>query len=161
VSLDGTRCHAGRMPSISVRSARCPLSNACYVVTTVTTHQFPLFHHHGNAQDVARWLRASDAERRTESFAWAIMPDRVHWLFRLRRHPMTSVVRWLKSRSAHALTQRNANQGRIWQPGCHDHSRCDERDLLARATDILSLPMRAGLASGLHGYPFSWCRWPV
>ncbi|MFF2048652.1 hypothetical protein ACFVUR_12450 [Stenotrophomonas bentonitica] len=104
MSLDGTRCHAGRMPSSSVRSARCPLSNACYVVTNVTTHQFPLFHHHGNAQDVARWLRASDAERRTESFAWAIMPDRVHWL---------------------------------------------------------SLPMRAGLASGLHGYPFSWSRWPV
>jgi|GEM_PF-1230479 len=121
----------------------------------------PLFNHHANAQEVVRWLRASDAENRTESLAWVVLPDRLHWLFRLHKHRLSSVVRSLKSRSAHALHQRNATEGRIWQPGCHDQSQCDERQLLACATDILSTPMRAGLARGLHSYPFSWCRWPV
>lgn len=154
-------CHDGRMPSSSVQDGRCPLPNACYVVTTVTRHHSPLFNHHANAQEVVRWLRASDAENRTESLAWVVLPDRLHWLFRLHKHRLSSVVRSLKSRSAHALHQRNATQGRIWQPGCHDQSQCDESQLLACATDILSTPMRAGLARGLHSYPFSWCRWPV
>jgi len=149
------------MPSSSVSDGRCSPPGACYVVTAITTHHFPFFNHHANAQEVVRWLRASDAEKRTESLAWVVMPDQVQWLFRLRKHPLSSVVKSLKERSAHALHQRNAARGRIWQPGCYDQSQCDERQLLARATDILSTPVRAGLASGLHGYPFAWCRWPV
>jgi len=149
------------MPSSSVSDGRCSLQNACYVVTAITTHHFPFFNHPANAQEVVRWLRASDAEKRTESLAWVVMPDRVHWLFRLHKQRLSSVVRSLKSRSAHALKQRNPTQDRIWEPGCHAQSQCDERQLLARATDILSNPIRAGLAQGLHGYPFAWCRWPV
>lgn len=149
------------MPSSSVHDGRCSSPSACYVVTTVTTHHFPLFNHYANAQEVVRWLRASDAEKRTESLAWVVMPDCVHWLFRLRTTRLSSVVSSLKSRSAMALRQRNATRGRIWQPGYYEQLQGDERQLLARATDILSNPMRAGLASGLHGYPFAWCRWPV
>lgn len=149
------------MPSSSVSDGRCSLQNACYVVTAFTTDHSPLFTQHANAQDVVRWLRASDAEKRTESLAWVVMPDCVHWLFRLRTTRLSSVVSSLKSRSAQALKQRNAACGRVWQPGYYDQLQRDERQLLARATDILSNPIRAGLASGLHGYPFAWCRWPV
>ncbi len=148
------------MPSSTVPDGRSSLQNACHHVTTVTTHHFPFFNHYANAQEVVRWLRASDAEKRTESLAWVVMPDRVHWLFRLRKDRLSAVVKSLKSRSAHALNQRNATGGSIWQPGYHEQRQC-ERQLLARATDILSSPMRAGLARGLHSYPFAWCRWPV
>lgn len=149
------------MPSSAATPGRCALPHACYVVISFSTRQCALLAHSAHAQEVVRWLRTSDAEKRTESLAWVVMPDCVHWLFRLRGPRLSTVIRTLKSRSARALHERTASRGRIWQPGYHDQRPLDERQLLACATYILSTPMRAGLASGLHGYPFAWCRWPV
>ncbi|WP_422506208.1 REP-associated tyrosine transposase [Stenotrophomonas sp. GZD-301] len=149
------------MASPSLQRGRISSAGSCYVVTTVTAQRVRLFVDTANAQEVCHWLRASDDQGRTESLAWVVMPDHVHWMFRLCDTPLSIVMRTFKSRSAKGLNQANRTQGAVWQPGYYDQLQRDDRHLLAEATYILANPLRAGLAAGMNDYPFAWCRWPV
>lgn len=152
--------HDARMASPSLQRGRISSAGSYYVVTTVTARRARLFVDTANAKEVIHWLRASDEQGRTESMAWVVMPDHIHWMFCLRDTPLSIVMRTFKSRSAKALNQLNGRQGTVWQPGYYDQLQRDERQLMAEATYILANPVRAGLATGMNSYPFAWCRWP-
>ena len=107
------------------------------------------------------WITSSDDEGRTESLAWAVMPDHLHWMFFLRDASLSNVVRTMKSRSAKAINQQRRTQGAIWQPGYYDQLQRDESQFRAEAMYIMANPVRAGLAMRLEEYPFAWCRWPL
>jgi REP element-mobilizing transposase RayT len=149
------------MASSSLQRGRISCEGSYYVVTTVTAQRTRLFVDTANAQEVCHWLRTSDAQGRTDSLTWVVMPDHIHWMFRLRDTPLSIVMRTFKSRSAKALNQSNSTRGSVWQPGYYDQLQRDDRHLLAAATYILANPLRAGLAKGMNDYPFAWCRWPL
>jgi putative transposase len=148
------------MASPALQRGRFSCLNACYVVTTVTAHRTRLFADPVNAQEMIRWLQASDGEGRTWSHAWAVMPDHVHWMFQIRATSLATIVRTTKSRAAKAINAMNGTSGAIWQPGYYDQLQRDERQWLAEANYILENPVRAGLANSVGEYPFTWCRWP-
>lgn len=156
----GNGAHDADMASPSLQRGRISSTGNCYVVTTVTAGRARLFVDTANAQEVIHWLRASDDQGRTESVAWVVMPDHIHWMFYLRQTPLAIVMRTFKSRSAKAINQLNKTQGALWQPGYYDQLQRDERQLMTEATYILTNPVRAGLAAGTNDYPFAWCRWP-
>ncbi|MET4617476.1 putative transposase [Stenotrophomonas sp. 2619] len=149
------------MASPALQRGRFSCQGHCYVVTTVTARRQRLFAVAANADEMIRWMQASDREGRTRSMAWVVMPDHVHWMFTLRSTTLATVVRTTKSRAAKAINQRNGTHGAIWQPGYYDQLQRDERQWLTEADYILSNPVRAGLATAVGEYPFAWCRWPT
>ena len=148
------------MASPALQRGRFSCPNGCYVVTTVTSRRTRLFADAANAQEMIRWIQGSDAEGRTWSHAWVVMPDHVHWMFQIRETSLETIVRTTKSRAAKAINAMHSTRGAIWQPGYYDQYQRDEGQWLAQAKYILENPVRAGLASTVGEYPFAWCRWP-
>ncbi|WP_313457694.1 transposase [Stenotrophomonas sp.] len=149
------------MASPSLQRGRISNIGNCYVITTVTARRARIFECPENARELTRWLHCSDHEGRTESLAWAVMPDHLHWMFFLRETSLSTVVRTMKSHSARAINQCNGSQGPIWQPGYYDQQQRDERQFRTEALYIMANPVRAGLATRLEEYPFAWCRWSL
>jgi len=104
-------------------------------------------------------MTASDAEGRTESLAWVVMPDHLHWMFLLRATSLATVVRTTKSRAAKAINQLGKTRGAVWQSGYYDQLLRDENQWRMQALYIMANPLRAGLAAAENDYPYAWCRW--
>ncbi len=59
-----------------------------------------------------------DLEDRTETLAFVVMPDHVHWLFRLLDDAsLSDVVRRFKGLSARRVNDKLNRQGSVWQRG--------------------------------------------
>jgi REP element-mobilizing transposase RayT len=132
---------------------------AVYVVTTVTVLRRPVFTDIAAAQAMQSTLLASDAAGDTESLAWVVMPDHVHWLFELRVDTLSRVVQRAKSQSARAINAVCASRGALWQPGFYDRQVRRHQDLMTQTRYILENPIRRGLAGQLGEYPHAWCRY--
>ncbi len=132
---------------------------AVYGVTTVTLLRRPLFADSVAAQAMASELRASDASGDTDSIAWVVMPDHVHWLFELRADTLSRAVQRLKSRAARAINTACGTRGALWQPGFYDRQLRGHEDLPTQARYILGNPVRRGLAGDVGEYPHAWCRY--
>lgn len=130
-----------------------------YELTMVCEHRRPWFSHPANARIVAELFPQMDEQRLTESLAWVVMPDHVHWLFQLGERPLSHVAQRFKSRSALLLNRLHHRQGRIWQTGYHDHCLRSNESFRRHAFYVMENPVRAGLASRIGEYPFAWCRW--
>ncbi len=104
---------------------------------------------------VIREMRGLHDNGWLSSFAWVLMPDRLHWLFELGpSYPLDRTLKRLKGRSGQALGHSLQRSGPIWQPGYHDHAlRCEE-DVQVIARYIIANPLRAGLVSRIGDYPW-------
>ncbi len=128
---------------------------AFYVVTTVLQRRAALFLDPGLARLAAEELRHGEAE----SVAWVVMPEHVHWLFRLRAIPLARCVQAFKSRSACAINAARGMSGSVWQAGYYDHQLRDDEDLRRQARYIVANPLRRGLVARVEDYPHWWCPW--
>lgn len=68
-------------------------------------------------------------------------------------HQLSTVVRNIKSVSAHRINGRLRRQGKIWQAGYHDHALRREEDLVALARYVVANPIRKGLVARSADYP--------
>lgn len=123
-------------------------------MTTATLHRYPYFRDFTNGRLVVREMRRLDEEGHVDSLAWVLMPDHLHWLFRLQeRSSLAQAMGLLKGRSAFALNRQLRRRGPIWQKNFHDHALRSDEDLRATARYIVANPLRAGMVQRLVDYP--------
>lgn len=150
-----------RMSSNRLRLGRRTLLGRVYVLTTRCTQNARWFESSEAVEIVVMHFRRSDQSRCTRTLAWVVMPDHIHWMFELRERTLAYVARRFKSSSALALNRFLGRQGKVWQPGYHDHCLRDDAALIRHARYIMANPVRAGLSERIGDYPHAWCRWPL
>ena len=91
----------------------------------------------------------------SDTLAFVVMPDHVHWLFSLPVNlALSKVVGAVKSNSARQVNGSIAGQGcAVWQRGFHDHALRRGEDVLHIARYIVANPLRAGLVKRIGDYP--------
>ncbi len=132
-----------------------------YVLTTVTHGRRRYFDDPTAAQVVMDVLHRIDTEGLTQSLAYVIMPDHIHWLVELRAFSLDYIMQRFKSSSALQVNRMLGQSGRFWQSGYHDHAIRSDESLFRHAMYVLGNPIRAGLTTQLGEYPHAWCRWEL
>ena len=131
-----------------------------YLVTTVTAGRRCVFRDFHCARIFVRELAKLQTEGSCTWLAWVLMPDHFHGMFRLEEGPdMSTVMRYLKGRSARQIGKHLDAPGRMWQPGFHDRALRKEEQRIAIARYIIANPLRAGLVRRIADYPhwdFLW-----
>jgi REP element-mobilizing transposase RayT len=131
-----------------LRTGRHSQAGFIYSVTTVTAHRRPTFTAFSAARALIRIIHHPDLASRTQTLAYVVMPDHLHWLFQLgSSDSLSQCVQRLKSLSTKALCPD------LWQKGFHDRAIRLEEDLPAIGRYIVSNPVRAGLVSRVGAYP--------
>ena len=93
-------------------------------------------------------------QKDTETLAYVVMPDHVHWLFQLNEGgSLERIIRRVKGVSARKINLRLNREGSIWQHGFFDHAVRNQKDVKPIARYIIANPLRAGLVSRLADYP--------
>lgn len=134
-----------------MRKGRFSENNRIYLVTFVTRDRQRHFERFDCARELVRLL---NTEQRTESLAFVVMPDHVHWLVRLvGGSELAHVVKSIKGRSAYIINRALRRRSPVWQPGFHDHAVRHEEDLVGLARYIVANPLRAGLVAQVGDYP--------
>ncbi|MCL7751308.1 transposase [Guyparkeria hydrothermalis] len=132
-----------------LRHGRVSIPDQVYSVTLVTRGRWPGLADLSVARRVIGSLREMDETGHSETLAFCLMPDHLHWLFRLRhRDGLSGVVGQFKGRSARRIPLLR------WQRGFHDHAARDDVDLRRLARYIVSNPVRAGLVCRVGDYPY-------
>lgn len=114
----------------------------------------PIFNSFRLARTAIQALRDCDAAGVSETVAFVLMPDHLHWLMILRSASLEAVMRRFKSVSARAVNRLCARPGMpLWQSGYHDHALRTDEDLRAAARYLVANPVRAGLVQSVMDYP--------
>jgi putative transposase len=137
-----------RSHSCDLRRGRHSESGRIYLVTTTTHQRTPWFRNLLNARCLVQALMEAQQRGLSETLAYALMPDHLHWLLVLGdEHNLSTLVGGVKSLSAHRIGHR------IWQTGFHDHALRQEKDLKGIGRYVVANPLRAGLVKSLRDYP--------
>lgn len=128
-----------------------------YLVTTVTLNRKPIFSDWRLGRLLVHALRDIADECRTESLAWVVMPDHLHWLLIPHLEPLHAIMRRVKSCSARTVNTAMGISGPLWQRGFHDHALRRHEDLHATARYIVANPLRAGIVNRIGDYPLWDC----
>lgn len=142
-----------RQHTSALRKARYSGINQCYLITTCTKNRFAFFNDYAIGRCCIDAIKEMEMAGNTETLAFVVMPDHLHWLMRLLAADLTSVVAKMKSHSASRLNQRLGRHGAVWQRGFHDHAIRKEEDLIAAARYVVANPLRKGLVRDLGAYP--------
>lgn len=130
-----------------LRKGRVSQVGMAYHVTAVTLNRTPFFASFDNGRKVVRELMALQAEGRTETLCYVVMPDHLHWLMVLKKGTLSGAVKLLKGRSAHAMGHV------VWQENYYDQAVRKEEDLRRMARYIVANPLRANLVERICDYP--------
>jgi len=97
------------------------------------------------AKTVADALCSFDGER-YELFAWCVMPNHVHVVFRPQEdHQLEEIVHSWKSFTAHRANKLLGRTGTFWRREYYDHLIRDGQDLARVVNYVAENPRRAGL----------------
>ncbi|WP_322520657.1 transposase [Guyparkeria halophila] len=131
-----------------LRRGRVSIPGQVYSVTLVTHGRWPGLADISVARRVIGCLRDMEEMGHSETLAFCLMPDHLHWRFRLGHgDDLSVVVGQLKGRSARHIPLLR------WQRGFHDHAVRNDEDLRRLARYIVSNPVRAGLVRRVGEYP--------
>jgi len=112
------------------------------------------------ARIVIRAMRREDDAGHTDTLAFVVMPDHMHWLFQLRGTRTLAVcVNTMKSFATRRINRLMGRSGRLWQKGFYDRAIRREEDLLDVARYIVANPLRAGLVKSLRDFPHWDAKW--
>jgi putative transposase len=149
------------MPYASLLRGRVSIPGHYYLITTTTEARRTLFVDTGAARIVVNAVRGLDADRHCETLALVVMPDHVHWLFRLGMFlSLSEVVRRFKARSSRELRM-GLDSMSVWQHGFHDHAIRSDESLAQIARYIIENPVRAGLVPRISDYPLWYSAWDL
>ena len=153
-------------PRISVRGHRAlrrgrySQRHRIYHVSTATLDRRPVFADLSSGRIVVRAMRREDEAGHTETLAFVVLPDHLHWLVRLTgTRELSSSVSVVKSYTSRRLNKMVDGTGPVWQRGYYDHALRDERSLQDIARYIVANPIRAGLANRFGDYPLWDVKW--
>jgi len=143
-----------------LRKGRYSERNRIYHISTRTRDGIPVFLNLGNGRILIRALRWQHIHGYLESLAFVVMPDHLHWLFRLTgERNLSSCVNFVKSLSAREIRKAQEFDGVVWQRGFHDRAIRREEDLIHVARYIVSNPLRAGIVDSIRNYPLWDAKW--
>jgi len=128
-----------------------------YSITACTSARSPIFSDPIATQCVIAELDSANASGSITTIAWVVMPNHLHWLFRLEESALSRIVQKMKYRSANRINAALQRQGAVWRAGFFDHRIRTEEDLEKQARYIIENPVRAGIASSITGYPHWEC----
>jgi REP element-mobilizing transposase RayT len=144
----------------ALRRGRYTEKNRIYHVTTATAQRKPVFGDFALGRIVVRTLRRQDESGLTETLAFVVMPDHLHWLVRITGgRDLSSCVRAVKSYSARQIKKASGNRGLVWQRCFYDHALRDETEIENAARYIVANPLRAGLVKRFGDYPLWDAKW--
>ena len=141
--------------SRALRKGRYSSPHQIYLVTTVTQGRAPLFLEFPLGRCLVQALRHQQQCGAAETLAFVVMPDHLHWLFRLGTgHDLSSMVGFTKRMSADHINRQLGRPGRpVWQRGFHDHAVRREEEIRRLARYLVANPLRAGLVEHVGAYP--------
>ena len=130
------------------------LQGHIYLVTTVTHQRQPVFADIRAGRIVIREMMRSERYGDTDTLAFVLMPDHLHWMFCLANNrTLSSVVGAVKRHSARQINEKYSRIGKpVWQRGFHDHALRRDEDVIHAARYIVANPLRAGLVSRIGDY---------
>lgn len=118
-----------------------------YHIIISTQGKAPVFNDFRLARILVNCLKDSDESDFTETLSFVVMLDHIHWLFILKKAPMSKCIQRLKS-------QFSRDSGyKIWQQGFYDHGIRDDESLINVARYIVGNPIRADLVRDIKQYP--------
>ncbi len=139
----------GKLPhGRDLRLGRYSQAEQIYLLTLVTRNRSAVFGNFPAARQVVLAMHDRSVASTAETLAFVVMPDHVHWLFRLLGSvSLGEAVRRLKAKVSLVFGHS------VWQRGFHDHAlRCDE-NLVSVARYIVANPVRAALVRCVGDYP--------
>jgi len=138
----------------NLRNGRFSSENQIYLVTTVTHRRIPVFSCLKTGRIIVREMMRSDNHGQTDTLAYVVMPDHIHWLFALcDTKSLAAVVGSVKRHSARQINRQSGLcETPVWQRGYHDHALRSDEDLIHVARYIVANPLRARLARHVGDY---------
>ena len=89
-----------------------------------------------------------------DSLAWVVMPDHVHWLFKLNNIlTLSKTMQQFKAHTAHNINKYSNQKGTVWQKAYYDHALRKEEDIKGISRYIVANPLRAGIVKHISDYP--------
>jgi len=150
----GAGPHSIKPGYAALRGGRVSIPGQAYILTWVTHHRRPALSPMPAARTVIRCLMHADRRNWTETFAFVVMPDHVHWCVRLGEgKSLSDIVRSVKHFSARKAIERGLTGSRLWQSGYHDRALRSGDDLVAVSRYVVRNPLRAGLVDHIGDYP--------
>ena len=145
----------------NLRKGRVSLQGQIYLVTAVTHQRQPVFSDICAGRIVVHEIRRSVLLGDTDTLAFVVMPDHLHWMFSLAgSRTLSSVVGAVKRHFARQINEVSLRAGKhVWQRGFHDHALRREEDVMQVARYIVANPLRAGLVSRIGDYPLWDVAW--
>ena len=132
----------------NLRIGRFSQPNQIYHITFTTKNREPIFKNFAHARLIINALKQSDELQHTNTLAFVVMPDHVHWLLALSgNQKLHQVIKTIKSKVTIKIGQP------IWQAGYYDHAVRKDEDIVNIARYIIANPIRAGLVKRVGDYP--------
>ncbi len=147
--------------SNSLRKGRASIKNQHYLITTKVLDRKPVFSQTEAAEIVLNSLHWLEEQGIILLDAAVVMPDHLHFVAGLKQGSLSQIMHSLKSFTAQQVNILLEREGPFWQTQYHDHAVRKDEDLNKVVLYTLNNPVRAGLASDFHDYPFWYCRWNV
>jgi putative transposase len=139
--------------SSDLRKGRHSAENFIYHITFATQDRIKTFSNDVQARLMVKALKYSDAKACTETLAFVVMPDHIHWLLVLKSGDLPRCVARVKSYFS------RLSGLKVWQDGFYDHAIRSDESLINVARYIVANPLRAGLVEGVGDYPYWDSRW--
>ncbi|MCU0540483.1 MAG: transposase [Desulfobacterales bacterium] len=147
--------------SQALRKGRFSIGSQPYLVTT-TVHQRQVFLQSEEAAEIVLssllWL---ENEKGSMLSAAVVMPDHVHFVVELGTCPLPQLVHSFKSFTANRINRLLDRSGPFWQAQYHDHAIRRDEVLNDVVLYLLNNPVRAGLVTDFHDWPFWYCKWKI
>ena len=135
----------------TLRKGRLSVNNGIYLITFATKNRKLIFKDLYLARIAVKYLNNSHY---TDTLAFVVMPNHVHWLMQLRTAKTVSQVdKATKSAISKDVNRRSCHEGTIWQAGFHDHAVRNENALREIARYVVANPIRAKLVKNVGDYP--------
>lgn len=131
-----------------------------FSVTIGTRERIPYFAEREIAARIFNLILTGDLRRSAELAAACLMPDHAHLLVVPTEESLVTVIQHWKSYTTFVARQ-EFGISKLWQRSFYDHAVRKDEDIHTVARYILNNPLRAGLTTDWHAYPYAWSAWPL
>ena len=137
-----------------LQTGRFSQNNQIYFVTTVLHQRKLLFLDFFCGKIIVHEMQALDERNVVDSLAWVVMPDHVHWLFKLNNiFTLSKIMQQFKAHTADNINEYFNQKGTVWQKAYYDHALRKEDDIKGVSRYIVANPLRAGIVKHIGDYP--------
>lgn len=103
------------------------------------------------------------ADTKIENYAWCIMPNHVHWVFKTREKDehgkpvyLSDIMESVKKNTARKINRVLGREGHLWQKESFDTTIRDHKHLYRTIEYTLNNPVKAQFTNDRHLWPGTW-----